>query len=148
MPLQAGICIKSTALLNETVFENTLILLTECNEKGALGFVVNKPFHRRLNELVEFRHSPGFPLYDGGPVDREHLFFIHRCPDLIDGGTPVGEAWYGGNFQQAVAAINNGSLTSNDLKIFIGYCGWDTGELEAELDEGSWEVVATAAVFQ
>lgn len=139
MNLQAGIFLKSTEALNDTVFSQVTILITEYNAKGAVGYVLNRPFGRSLNELEEFKQSPDFPLYDGGPVDKEHLFFLHRRPDLIAKGTLVDNGIYlGGDFKQAVAGINDRSLTANDIKIFVGYCGWDAGELEAEIEEGSW----------
>ena len=139
--IHAGITIGSTAALNETVFENSIILLTEVNENGALGFIVNKPFNRKLTDLVEFSSGKPFPLFDGGPVDKEHLYFIHRRPDLIPGGNAVGNnIFMGGDFKQAVACINNHTLSVNDARIFVGYCGWDAGELEAEISEGSWTI--------
>jgi putative transcriptional regulator len=142
MNAAAGMFIQSTDALKDPVFENTLIYIAEYNEKGATGFVVNKPFSRTLNELEEFKHSIPFPLYDGGPVDKEHLFILHMRPDLIEDVTAVADGvYYGGNFQQVVEAINNRTLTSSHIKIFNGYCGWDKGELEAEVEEGSWEVV-------
>lgn len=144
--MKAGTTISSTALLNDTVFEHTTIFITEYNEKGAMGFVVNKPFGRNLNELEEFKNSRPFPLYDGGPVDKEHVFFLHQRPDLIIGGTPVADGIYqGGDFKQAVALMNNQKITGKDIKLFIGYCGWDDGELDSEVAEGSWEVLPSPA---
>jgi putative transcriptional regulator len=141
MKLQAGTIIKSTDALNETVFDGVTILITEYNGKGAVGFIVNKPFLRKLNELEEFKHSPAVPLYDGGPVDQEHLFFIHRRTDLIRDAIHVGDDIYvGGSFKDAIRFINNNTLTQKDIKIFIGYCGWNAVELEAEIEEGSWTI--------
>lgn len=143
MNLHAGIMIKSTQLLSDdSLFADTVILIVEYNSNGALGFVINKPFGRSLNELVEFSNSPFFSLYNGGPVDKEHLFFVHGRPDVVEGGAKIEEGiYYGGNFDQAVDGINSIILTGNDIKIFVGYCGWDAGELEAEIEEGSWEVI-------
>lgn len=148
MNLKTGIVLRSTAELNGTFFEGALVLITEYNDKGAAGFVINKPFARTLNELEEFRHSPSFPLYDGGPVGREQLFFIHRRPDLIPGGQAIGNGMYfAGDFKEAIKAINNKSLLAADIRLFIGYCGWDAGELEAEITESSW-VPAEGDVFE
>ena len=76
---------------------------------------------------------------DGGPVDREHLFVLHKRPDLIEGGEQMNNGLYlGGNMEQVIEAINTRSATQEEIQIFIGYCGWDAGELKAELEEGSW----------
>jgi putative transcriptional regulator len=141
MNIRPGTFIKSTVSLNNSVFKGAVILITEYNAKGAMGFVINKPFTRKLNELAEFSHIPNFPLYEGGPVDKGHLFFIHQRPDIIKGGDSVSAGIFvGGDFTQAVSAINNYSITESDIKIFIGYCGWDYAELEEEIEEGSWEI--------
>lgn len=134
--------------MDDANFQQAVVLITEYNEKGAMGFVVNNLYPRPLNELVEFRQSPSFPLYNGGPVDHDHLYFIHRKPDLMEGSTPIQNGLYaGGNFQQAVTLINAGILTNRDLKIFVGYCGWDFGELEAEIGDGYWQQMNNTDVF-
>jgi putative transcriptional regulator len=141
MTLHAGSVLKSTATLQGTIFADTQIFIVEYNAEGALGFVINRPFGRSLNELVEFSHVPFFPLYNGGPVDTEHVYFIHNQSGIITGGTVVKDGvYYGGDFSKAVAGIKSKTLSTSDIKIFVGYCGWDKGELEAEIEEGSWEV--------
>ena len=146
--MHAGLFLCSTSLLNDSFFEDTQLFITELNDKGAMGFVVNKLFPRKFNELIEFSRSIAFPLYDGGPVDREHLYFIHRRPDLIEGGIPVaGDICVGGDFKAAVKYINNKSIAENDIRLFIGYCGWDPLELEEEIAEGSWEIKETGPLF-
>ncbi len=142
MSIHNGILLISTPLLDDTNFEKAIIFIAEYNEKGALGFVINQPFPRKLNELVEFNYAKPFPLFDGGPVEKEGLFFLHRRSDIIeDGKLLINNVYMGGNFKQAVDCINNNAISSNDIKLFIGYCGWDAGELEAEIEEGSWMVL-------
>ena len=43
--------------------------------------------------------------------------------------------------EQVIEAINTRAADKEEIQIFIGYCGWDAGELEAELEEGSWIMV-------
>jgi len=137
--LKAGIHIKSTAALIGSFFEHTTILIVEHNEKGTIGFVTNKPFEKSFHELVEFNHAKPFPLMDGGPVDRDHLFVLHKRPDLIKGGKQIPNGLYlGGDMDQVIQAINTGGANPQEIQLFIGYCGWDEGELETELEEGSW----------
>ena len=137
--LKAGMYIKSSTALIGSFFEHTTILIVEHNENGTIGFVTNKSFGKSLHELIEFNHSKPFPLMDGGPVDRDHLFVLHNRPDLIEGGIQIPNGFYfGGNMEQVIEAINTGAAGEQEIQIFIGYCGWDEGELEAELEEGSW----------
>ena len=146
--MKAGQFIHASSLLDASIFEDVIIFITEQDEKGAMGFVVNKQFSRGLTELEEFKNGKPFPLYEGGPVDQEHLFFVHQRPDLIPDGTHIiDKVYYGGDFKTAVAHINKGTLTTRDIKIFIGYCGWDNTELEAEIEEGSWTVAETGDIF-
>ena len=137
--LKAGLYINSTAALIGSFFENTTILLVQHNEAGSIGFVTNKSFEKSLHELIEFNHSKPFPLMDGGPVDREHLFILHKRPDLIDVCKEIPNGLYlGGNMEQVIEAINTRGANQKEIQLFIGYCGWDLGELEAEVEEGSW----------
>ena len=139
--LKAGFCIKSTPALNGSFFEHSTILIVQHNEEGSLGFVSNKPFGKSLHELLEFNHSKPSPLMDGGPVDREHIFVLHQRPDIIEGGEQVCDGLYlGGNMEQVIEAINSESIAKEEIQIFIGYCGWNAGELEAEIEEGSWMI--------
>lgn len=139
--MRAGTFLKATSSLRGDFFEDALVFIAEVKADGVLGFVVNRKFPRPLNELEEFRNSVPFELYDGGPVDREHIFMLHRRPDLISGGAPVADGiYYAGDFGAAVSHINSAAIIGSDIKLFIGYCGWDAGELEAEMAEGSWEL--------
>jgi putative transcriptional regulator len=146
--MKPGLFLKSTSLLNDTLFENVVVFITEYNEKGAMGFVVNQKFPRKLNELEEFKTVKPFPIHLGGPVDQEHLYFIHQRPDLIEGGEAVTATIYlGGDFKSVVRHINDHTLTEKDLRIFLGYCGWDYRELDEEIAEGSWEVLEMGDLF-
>jgi putative transcriptional regulator len=140
--LKAGIYIKSTDALIGSFFENTTILIVQHNEEGSIGFVTNKFFEKSLHELIEFNHIKPFPLLDGGPVDREHLFVLHNRPDLIDGGKQIPNGFYlGGNMDQVIEAIDTRGATQQEIHLFIGYCGWDLGELKAEVSEGNWTFI-------
>ena len=141
MDIQAGKILMSTDAMEDSNFKKSIILIARHDSNGTLGFVLNKAFGRNLNELEEFKKSLPFPLHDGGPVDKEHLYFIHRCDSLIPNGSLISDnIFLGGEFSQAVSQINKGNLKSADIKIFVGYCGWDSNELESEILEGSWTI--------
>jgi putative transcriptional regulator len=139
MKINAGSILVSAFSIDEPDFANAVIFIAEYNEKGAIGFVINKLFPRALNDLVEFKTAKAFPLHEGGPVENDHIYFIHERPDIIHGGTKINESVYlGGDFKQALFAINNGIIKENDIKLFVGYCGWDPGQIDQEMKEGAW----------
>ncbi len=137
--MQAGNFLQATAALEGDYFEKAVLLITEYNENGAIGFVVNKKFPKTFNELNEFRHSPALPLWEGGPVDQEHLFVLHHVPHLIPNSRRIQDDLYeGGDFAETVKLLNNNTINSQQIRMSVGYCGWDKGDLEAEIAEGSW----------
>lgn len=139
MRITPSMFLKSTSGDEDADFGHAHVFITEHNAKGSVGFIVNKQFPRRLNELEEFRNNSAIAIYDGGPVDREHLFFIHRRPELVEGGLPIDKGIFvGGNFATAVALLDEQLITPDDIKIFIGYCGWDYAQLETEIESGEW----------
>ena len=146
MNIHAGTILISTALLNDTNFEKVVIVITEHNEKGTIGYIINQQFGRRFNELEEFKHSLPIPLYIGGPSQMENIYFMHRKPSFIEGGELIGSNVYmNGDFKTAVQLVNSGTLAVNDIKLFIGYCGWDVQQLEEEIAEGSWLITTASA---
>ena len=141
--IEVGSYIKSTSLLNGSYFENSTIYIVEKNTEGAIGFVVNRPFGRSLNELKEFSKSKPFPLLEGGPVDQEHIYVVHSRPDLIKGSQQISNnKYFGGSIQEVIHAINVKDVSENEIQLFLGYCGWDANELEMEIEEGSWTIVS------
>lgn len=150
MNIKPGKILLSTPSLQDPHFDKTVIYLAEYNQNGALGFVINKIFPRVFNELTAYKNSKPFTLYEGGPVENESLYFLHRRPSVIEGGTLItGDTYLGGNFDQLVQGINHNTISAMDIKLLIGYCGWDNGELETEITEGSWVLtdINSATVF-
>ncbi len=141
MNIHTGTILLSTALLNDTDFEKAVIVITEHNEKGTIGYIINHLFHRTFNELEEFKHSLPIPLYIGGPSQMDKLYFMHQKPAFIEGGDLIGgNVYLNGDFKTAIQLVNNGTLAINSVKLYIGYCGWDVQQLEDEIAEGSWVV--------
>lgn len=142
MPGIAGAVLKYTSVLPGDYFKDALVVIVENNSSGSVGFMVNRADGRTLNQLEAYSQFPSVPFYSGGPVDQQHIYVLHRRPDLILGGIRVIEGlYYGANFNDVLDAIRTGATGPGDIKLFLGYCGWDAGELEAEMEEGSWQLV-------
>ncbi len=136
---QKGDLLISEPFLNDPNFARTVILLCEHNQDGTLGFVLNKPAMVELNQLLPDVESRKDKIYIGGPVQQNTLQFIHRQPDLIEGGIEINSGLYwGGNFDEMLAMLDSHLIDQKDIKFFVGYSGWAEGQLKAELELNSW----------
>lgn len=125
-------------------FSRSIILLTEYNEQGSMGLVLNKPLDLTLDKLVKDVPVNEFPIWCGGPVGNEKLFYLHNSPG-IPGSISVNKGlFFGGDFAVIRSMIQNQSLTESDIRFFLGYSGWLPGQLKQEIDEDSWLVSQTS----
>lgn len=137
----AGKILIAHPFLNDPNFARSVVLLCEHREEGSLGFIFNKIFSKTLDELISASVANGTPVYFGGPVQLDTVHFLHNVPDLIDGGFMVSQGLYwGGDFERAIELLNIGLLDQSRIKFFIGYSGWDSGQLAHEMEERSWIV--------
>ena len=136
-----GAVLISEPFLPDDNFKRSVIMLTEHNEEGSLGFILNRPLGIRVHEAVEDFPEFEAPLFLGGPVEHNTLHFLHQLGDLIEGSVQVLENLYwGGNFEELKMGIINGDIMPDDVRFFLGYSGWGPDQLDMELAERSWIV--------
>ena len=49
----------------------------------------------------------------------------------------------GGKFEDLIPLINSGVITPNEIRFFLGYSGWEAGQLNDELSLNSWIIGKT-----
>ena len=119
-----------------------VLLCRHQEEEGSFGFVLNKLFHQTLDELIP--ELPGFewPVFVGGPVQMDTLHYIHEYPDLLPDCQEITTGVYwGGDFETLKALMKNNEIDSEKIKFFLGYSGWESGQLDGEMEEKSWITV-------
>ncbi len=145
LPKKGNILISSP-FMNDYHFARSVVLLVEHNSEGSMGITVNKNFrcHILLNDLIpELEFAQRIPVYRGGPVNRETIFFIHTLENL-DGALPIGNGLFlNGDFKTVQQYIIDGKPTEGILRFFAGYAGWDQGQLLEEIRENAWLVGQT-----
>lgn len=144
--IEEGMVLISEPFLSDPNFTHSVVLIVKHNEEGSFGFVLNNESEYRLNEVLEDFPVFDSPVYLGGPVGVESLFFIHSRNDLISGGHEVvpGLFW-GGDFEELKSRIKEGSIQQEEVIFFVGYSGWEEGQLESELEGQSWIVTGINA---
>ncbi len=135
-----GRLLLSEPYLADPNFERTAILLTEHNEEGSVGFILNKPSESRVSEVMEDLKGLDAQIFIGGPVQQDTLHFVHRYAGLQDAIEIEEGIYWGGNFEQLLTMKNTGQLLITDIKFFLGYSGWSPNQLQEELKLNSWIV--------
>ena len=119
-------------------FNRSVVLIAEQNESGSVGFIINKKSNYSTLDLIP-EINQNFPIYNGGPVEKENLYFIHKIPSLIENSIKIKDNLYwGGNFNSVIKLINNKRIKINEIKFFLGYSGWDKEQLKNEIKNKSW----------
>jgi len=137
-PKKGNLIIADANILNDHNFNRSVILLTEFNSSGSLGFILNKKINIKLNDIIE-NTKCDFSIYYGGPVEPENLYFIHNKPDIVINSIEISNGIYwGGDFKTILQLIDENKLHKNNIRFFLGYTGWDLNQLENEITEYSW----------
>ncbi len=140
-PTKGKLLIAEPTLTGDVSFNRSVVLLAEHNHEGSVGFILNKPLDYNICDLITEITVP-FKVFNGGPVEQDNLYFIHKIPQLIDDSIEISDGiFWGGNFEKTVELINNGTITEQDIRFFLGYSGWDSQQLDHELSSKSWVVV-------
>ncbi len=138
-----GKLLISEPFLNDYFFKRSVVLLAEHNEEGSFGVIMNKPINTKFNEVIKDFPDFDAQLYLGGPVKNDSLFFVHTLGAKISNSNEIMDGLYwGGNIDEIKEMIMLGLLDKNDIRFYIGYSGWESKQLEGELEKNSWLVSA------
>jgi len=140
-PKKGKLLIAEPTLTGDVSFNRSIVLLAEHNDEGSVGFILNKPLEYDIRDLIEDINVP-FQVFNGGPVEQDNLYFIHKVPHLIDNSIEISDGiFWGGDFDKTVKLINQKVISNTDIRFFLGYSGWASLQLDQELNSKSWIVV-------
>jgi putative transcriptional regulator len=124
---------------NDNYFKRAVVLLSEHDNQGTLGFILNKPTDLKVNDAVDDFPTFDAPLYFGGPVNTDLLFYIHTVGKLLEGSLEIipGVYW-GGDYEKLMYLADTKQVSPGQFRFFAGYSGWEPGQLKEEIREKVW----------
>ena len=136
-----GRILISEPFLRDATFGRSVILLVDHTDEGSMGLVINKQLPLFLNDIImEFKYLDEIPLYKGGPIATDTLFYLHTLSD-IPGSISISKGLYlNGDFDEIKKYILQGNKISEFIRFFLGYSGWDSEQLNNEIRENTWLV--------
>lgn len=146
--IHKGDLLIASPLLKDPNFYRTVVLILDRDkDRGFIGLILNRPLELTIEEILSIKETDlKIPVFNGGPVDLQRLFWLHSLgPDKISGSTEVIPGVYiGGNFENLEDAILKGIEAGGNFRLYLGYCGWTKGQLENEIENGVWKVNSLA----
>jgi putative transcriptional regulator len=135
-----GQLLVASADLDDPNFRRAVVLVTEHDDDGALGVILNRPAETTvaeavppLAELVEDEE----PVYVGGPVDQGSVIVLAQFDDPEEAAATIFDDV---GFVSGDADLDELPEAIRQARVFAGYSGWSAGQLDAELEADGWIV--------
>ena len=136
---EKGKVLISEPFLLDNYFKRSIVLLTEHSEEGSVGFVLNKPVSIKISEVMNDFPEVNASISLGGPVQTNTLHYIHTLGDIIPESIQViDNIYWGGEFEVVKRLLETGNLNSSNIRFFLGYSGWQSNQLNEELEDNAW----------
>jgi putative transcriptional regulator len=128
-------------------FAQTVTLVCEHSERGALGIVINRTLPMTLGDVfgqlgLDSQRSRvnEQPVLRGGPVQTERGFVLHSPAGAWESSLPFSERMHLTTSRDILDALAAGE-GPDSATIALGYAGWDAGQLEDEMARNAWLTV-------
>jgi putative transcriptional regulator len=136
--LARGRFLVANRSLRDPTFFETVVLLVDYDDHGALGVVLNRPTDvpliAALPEVKELRKRKDL-VFLGGPVARDRMVLLLRAEAAPPQSVEVLERVYAtGSLSALRRSIGHGE----SVRAYAGYAGWGPGQLDAEVARGDW----------
>ena len=125
-------------------FTQTVTYICEHNEKGAMGIVINRPLDLALGEVLlqmslkaSTLEIENIPVYQGGPVQTDRGFVIHRPEEKWKSSIIVSDEISVTTSRDILQSIAEGNGPDKSL-VALGFAGWGAGQLEQEIMDNAW----------
>ena len=132
-----GRLLLSDPHLNEDFVERAAVLLVAHDPSESFGLVLNHQSALLLSDIFEHIELD-LPIFNGGPVAQEQLFYLHRFAEVTDATKVTEHLYFGGNWKEVLLQAHLLPKPQNHLRLFAGYAGWGAGQLNEEISEHSW----------
>lgn len=134
--------------INDGPFHRAIVLVLDHDDDGALGVILNRPLQAEVDDVL-----PGWTdvvtapaaVFQGGPVSTDSALGVAVLAPVV-ADAPLG--WRTMFGRVGLVDLDVPAATIADavagMRVFAGYAGWGAGQLEAEVEDGSWAVVDAA----
>ena len=130
--------ISEPSLIDTTFFKSIVLITHHCYDES-IGLGINHKTKIKLHEVITNIPTDDFPVYIGGPVEKNTIHFIHTLGEIIPNTQKIIEGLYwGGDFETIITLMKRKKISKNEIRFFAGYSGWGEDQLNNEIRENGW----------
>ena len=133
-----GRVLISVPYYNDIFFNRSVVLLIDKDEEHCLGLIINQELDATVRQAVS-GVKIDMPVFAGGPVMHQSAFALHNFQNCKESEEILPNV-YTGYDEILLAIFEHTKLPKMDFKFFIGYSGWEPGQLENEISKKMWVV--------
>ena len=142
--LKQGIFLFSSPMLRDPEFLHTVVFLISYEKKRGMGIIINRPTEIPLTEVIPelggVRELTS-PLFVGGPVNRNMLLVLLQSDKPPSTAQKVFEDVYFAEDKETITEVLENSNLHKKIRVYAGYSGWGSRQLDWEVERGDWIVV-------
>jgi putative transcriptional regulator len=139
-----GTFLLASPLLRDPNFDHTVVLVCEHGRGGSWGLVLNRRTGLTFGELLDdlpFPAGAGGPVHWGGPCETSRMQILHSLRRETPGSLEIFPGVRLGLEPDVFReVVSEERLSGEVLHAYVGHAGWGAGQLQAELETGSWIV--------
>jgi len=125
-------------------FSETVILLLEYDETGALGLIINWPTEMPASDVlpdVKGLATGARRVFIGGPVRRQKITLLVQTDEAPEDARHIFENIYFSGSGDLLARLASEKDSDQRFRLYLGCAGWGAGQLDSELARGGWRVL-------
>jgi putative transcriptional regulator len=137
-----GMLLVAAPELTDPNFDRSVILVAEHGADGSMGIVLNHALPLTVADALPALApcvDDDVPLHQGGPVATETVIALGDFSD-VDAAAQIIFATVG--FLRGDLPPEDSAPSTRRVRVYCGYAGWGSGQLEAEIAHRAWYVVA------
>lgn len=140
--LDVGVVLIANEKLEDPNFVESVVLILQHDEdEGTVGLIINRRTQVPLSRVFKSKTSAQDPVYLGGPVDIRLIQALLRLPSKPEHATrTVGDVYVTGSKDLIDKSLKSRTEASR-FHVYLGYAGWQPGQLESEAKIGAWSVL-------
>lgn len=150
---EAGVFLIASRALTDPNFRESVVLLIEHTPSGTAGLIINRatqvPVSLALPQIPELAKKKD-TIHIGGPVALDGITLLVRTRHRMSGAQRLVNNIYVTASESVLRKLVKSDWPHTALRYYAGHAGWVPGQLEFELQQGSWYLldVDTDLIFE